>query len=149
MSIALWLHVLGVVVWVGGMFFAHVALRPSVQALEPPVRLPLLAATLRRFFAWVAVAVLAILVTGVWMIVRMGGFAAAGPSVHAMSAVGSVMAAIYGYIVMVPFRAMRTAVAARTWPAAGAAMARIRTLVALNLVLGVVAISVAMLGRSA
>ena len=42
MQIARWLHLLGVVVWVGGMFFAHMALRPSVLALNPPERLPLL-----------------------------------------------------------------------------------------------------------
>ena len=41
MRIALWLHLLATVVWVGGMFFAHVALRPAVAALPPPVRLPL------------------------------------------------------------------------------------------------------------
>ena len=51
MQFARWLHVMGVVVWVGGMFFAHMALRPAVQSLAPPERLPLLAATLSRFIA--------------------------------------------------------------------------------------------------
>ena len=33
-------HILGVTVWVGGMFFAYMALRPaSVELLETPERL--------------------------------------------------------------------------------------------------------------
>lgn len=44
------IHVLAVVLWVGGMAFAHFFLRPSVQALEPPVRLRLLHAVMKRFF---------------------------------------------------------------------------------------------------
>ena len=56
MQVARWLHLLGVVVWVGGMFFAHMALRPALpRRSQPPQRLPLLAATLSRFIAWVAV----------------------------------------------------------------------------------------------
>ena len=38
-SYSIWLlvHLLGVIVWVGGMFFAHMALRPSAaEVLEPP-----------------------------------------------------------------------------------------------------------------
>ncbi len=44
------LHLLAVVAWVGGMFFAHFCLRPAaVEVLEPPARLPLMLAALRRF----------------------------------------------------------------------------------------------------
>ena len=51
LSVLATLHLLGVVVWVGGMFFAHMALRPAAtELLEPPQRLPLLQATLMRFF---------------------------------------------------------------------------------------------------
>ena len=78
MQIARWLHLMGVVVWIGGMFFAHFALRPSAQALPPEVRLPLLAATLARFFGWVAAAVVAILASGVALSEALGGFRATG-----------------------------------------------------------------------
>lgn len=148
MHIARWLHLLGVVIWVGGMFFAHMALRPSVQTLAPPARLPLLSATLTRFVAWVAVAVLAILGSGFWMLATLGGFAAAGIYVHVMTAVGIVMVAIYAYLAAVPLRALRGGVAASDWPRAGAAMQRVRHLVAVNLVLGLVVITVAVLGRA-
>ena len=62
------LHLLGVIVWVGGMFFAHMALRPvATEQLEPPQRLPFLYAVLTRFFRWVWLAVLTILITGYWI----------------------------------------------------------------------------------
>ena len=147
MQIARWLHLLGVVVWVGGMFFAHVALRPSVQALNPPERLPLLAATLTRFIVWTAVAVVAIVGSGAFMIVSYGGFSAVRWPVHAMVAIGVGMVLIYIYLAAVPLQALRSAVAAKDWPRGGAAMGRIRHLVAVNLVLGIVTLTIASLGR--
>ena len=144
MQFARWLHVMGVVVWVGGMFFAHMALRPSVQTLAPPERLPLLAATLSRFMAWVAVAIVAIVASGVAMIAMLDRVPF---NVHAMTAIGLGMMAIYAYIVAVPLRIVRGGVAARDWPRAGPAMQRIRQLVAVNLVLGIVVIAVAYLVR--
>ena len=148
MQIARWLHVLAVVVWVGGMAFAHFALRPSVQeALEGPARVALMAATLRRFFRWVAASIAVIVVSGGAWIAAAGGFAAVGPQVHAMTGIGTLMVVVFAYIWMVPARALASAAAAGAIPAAAAALALIRRLVLLNLVLGVVTISVAMLGK--
>ena len=140
MQFARWLHVMGVVVWVGGMFFAHMALRPAVQSLAPPERLPLLAATLSRFIAWVAVAIVAILASGFAMIAMMDSVRL---HVHAMTAVGLAMMAIYAYLVAVPLRILRAGVAAKDWPRAAPAVQRIRQLVAVNLVLGIVVIAIA------
>jgi uncharacterized membrane protein len=147
MQFARWLHVLGVVVWVGGMFFAHMALRPSVQALEPPARLTLLAATLKRFVTWVGVAVLAILASGFGMVAMLGGFDAVNRWVASMAVAGLVMVAIYLWLVLAPFRALRNAAAASDWPAAGAAMKRVRHLVAVNLGLGILVITFGILAR--
>lgn len=148
MRIALWLHLLATVVWVGGMFFAHVALRPAVAALPPPVRLPLVTATLATFLRWVAGAVVTIVATGFVMIFARGGFAAVGASVHAMTALGLLMASIYGFIVAVPFPRARAAVAASAWADAALALAQVRRLVSVNLVLGLVTITVAILGHN-
>jgi uncharacterized membrane protein len=147
MSLALLVHLLGVVVWVGGMFFAHVALRPSAaELLDPPLRLPLLAATLGRFFVWVVVAVVAILLSGFGLVAGAGGFRAVGPHVHAMTGTGVAMAAIFAYIRLAPFPRLRRAVAAKAWPDAGRAMGTVRLLVAVNLVLGLATIVIAVLG---
>ncbi len=147
MHIALWLHLLGVVVWVGGMFFAHMVLRPAVQSLPPPVRLPLLAGIVARFFAWVALAVVAILASGFGLVAMHGGFSAVGPGVHTMTALGLVMALVFLVIVAGPFRGLRAGVAAGDWPRAGAAMGRVRLLVLVNLVLGLATLTVAVLVR--
>ena len=147
MQIARWLHMMGVVVWIGGMFFAHFAPRPAAQELPPPVRLPLLAATLSRFFAWAGVAVLAILASGVWLSEAMGGFRAIGVSIHVMTAIGLAMALVFAYIVTGPYRRLKAAVADARWEAAAPAMAVIRRLVGLNLALGLATIAIAVLGR--
>jgi len=147
MQLARWLHLLGVVVWVGGMFFAHAALRPAAQALPPPQRLPLLSATLTRFVAWVAAAIVAILGSGVALIVMLGGMTAVGLSVHAMMALGLVMMVIYGYLVASPLRRLRAEVAAGVWERAGAAMGQVRRLVAVNLLLGLLTLTIAVFGR--
>jgi uncharacterized membrane protein len=147
MRIALWLHLLAMVVWVGGMFFAHVALRPALQSLPPPVRLRLIAATLTTFLAWVAAAVAIIIATGFVMIVALGGFGTVGLYVHVMTALGVVMALIYGFIVAVPFPRLRSAVAREAWEVAGANMTMVRRLVAVNLVLGLITLTIAILGH--
>jgi uncharacterized membrane protein len=149
MSIALTLHVLSFTIWVGGMFFAYVALRPAAaSALDPPHRLPLWAATFARFFPWVWTAVIVLPVTGYWMIFRMGGFASVAPYVHIMQLVGIAMIAIFLHIYFAPYRRLRRAVAAADWPAGGKALATIRRLVAVNLVLGLVLIALVALAQS-
>lgn len=148
MRIALWLHLLATVLWVGGMFFAHVALRPAVQQLPAPQRLTLLAATMGTFFRWVGAAVAVILASGFMMIFASGGFAAFGGYVHVMSALGIVMTTIYGYIVAVPYSVLRGAVEAQQWERAGTAVGVVRRLVGLNLILGLATITVAVLGRA-
>ena len=147
MKFAVWLHLLAVVVWVGGMFFAHMALRPAAQALPPPQRLPLLAAALSRFVAWTAAAILLLVASGIAMIVLLGGMRAVGVYVHVMIGLGLVMILIYGHLVASPLKRLRAAVAASDWPGAGAAMTMARRLVGVNLVLGLVTITVAVLGR--
>jgi uncharacterized membrane protein len=160
----LFLHVLGVVVWVGGMFVMHFAVRPSaVELLQPPQRLPLMAATLRRFFGWVTIAVLVVLATGLAMFVGIGmaaGAMAAGKnafveglrlahlSIHLMFAIGLAMMAIYAHIRTTPFRRLQKAVAAQDWAVAAPQLNQIRMLVATNLVLGIAVIAVATLGRA-
>jgi uncharacterized membrane protein len=147
MQFALWLHLLAVVVWVGGMFFAYMALRPAAQALPPPQRLPLLAAALSHFVAWVAAAIVILVASGIAMIVLLGGMRAVGVYVHVMIGLGLLMILIYGHLVASSLKRLRAAVAANDWPSGGAAMTMVRRLVGVNLVLGLVTITVAVLGR--
>ena len=57
------LHVLCIIVWLGGMVFAHFFLRPALAQLEPAVRLRLMHDVLGRFFQAVLVASLLTLVS--------------------------------------------------------------------------------------
>ena len=142
------LHVLGVVVWVGGMFLMHVAVRPAaVQLLQPPQRLPLLASVLERFFRWVVVAIVAVLASGLGMILEGGGFRNAHLSVHLMFAIGLAMMAVFLHIRFAPFRRLQAAVAASDWPLAARRMDQVRQLVTVNLALGILTIGVATIGR--
>jgi uncharacterized membrane protein len=143
------LHVLGVVVWVGGMFLMHVAVRPAaVQLLQPPQRLPLIALVLDRFFFWVGVAIVAVLASGVGMILEGGGFRNAHLSVHLMFAIGLAMMAIFLHIRFASFKRLQAAVVASDWPLAARRLDQVRQLVTTNLVLGIVTIAVATIGRA-
>jgi uncharacterized membrane protein len=148
MDFARFLHVLGAVVWVGGMFFAYMALRPAAAALlQPPERLKVWRETFRRFFFWVWISVAAILASGLWMIGLLGGFGTAGLHVHLMFALGLVMMGIFAHVYFAPDRRLVRCVEQDDWKAAGAALGQIRKLVAVNLALGIVTVAVGTAGR--
>lgn len=143
------LHLLAVMVWVGGMFFAHFFLRPAVQGLQPPERVKLMHSVLQRFFAVVMVLVVVILASGVGMIGSIHAMAgAAGGKFNmpatwiVMSILGLVMMAVFGHIRFALFKRLERAVEAKDWPAGGKALESIRKWVALNLALGLVIIIV-------
>jgi uncharacterized membrane protein len=143
------LHLLAAALWVGGMATMHFAVRPAaVQTLEPPLRLRLMTAALGRFFAWVSVAVVLLLLSGLVMLAASGGFAAAHWSVHAMSGVGLAMTLVYVHIRALVYPRLRQAVAANDWPLAAAQLNAIRQRVALNLGLGTLVFVLAVLGRA-
>jgi uncharacterized membrane protein len=138
------LHLLGLILWVGGMMFAHFFLRPALGALPPPQRLALMHEVLRRFFGAVTVALVLILASGLWMIhgvasaiVQAGGRFEWPLDWLLMTAVGVLMMAIFGHIRWVLFRRFGGAVKAAAWAEAGAVLASIRQWVAVNLGLGV------------
>ena len=145
MAVALFLHVVSDVIWIGGMFLAYMAVRPAVvEVLEPPLRLKLWAGIFRRFFPWVWGSVVLLLGTG---FVMLGMLARVPHYVIAMTVIGIVMSVIFVYIYFVPFGELKRAVGAEDWKSGGAALGTIRMLVGTNLVLGLINIGVAMLGR--
>lgn len=145
-------HVLSIVVWVGGMVFAHFFLRPATQSLEPPQRVRLMHDVLKRFLAAVSVAIALVLASGLWMIARMAAQAAQSDGKFAMpldwtimATLGLVMMAIFGHIRLALFRRLQRAVAASDWPAGGQALGSIRTWVGVNLALGILTIAATLL----
>ena len=145
--ILLFLHLASVAVWVGGMFFAYVCLRPTaVELFEPPQRLRLWRGVFARFFVWVWWAVLLLPASGLIMLAQHG-FANAPIAWHLMLTSGLVMIAIYVYVATGPYGLLERAVDAEDWKAGGAALNRIRRLVGTNLILGFVTIGFATLGH--
>lgn len=149
MSLSVPLHVLAVVIWVGGMFFAYMALRPvAASQLEPPARLSLWVGVFGRFFPWVWGCVLTILASGLWMIFQVfGGFAGSALYIHAMFGMGVVMMLIFMHVFFAPYGRLKRAVASEDWPAGGKALAQIRVLVGINTVIGLLTIAIASAGR--
>ncbi len=148
MTISLLLHLLGAVIWVGGMFFAYMALRlAAMKTLEPPHRLALWQATFHYFFPWVWLSILALLGSGYYMIVLLGGFKAIGLYVHIMHGLALLMVAVFIYIFFLPYARLTNAVHAKQWPEGGKALARIRAMIAMNLSLGLIIICVVIIGK--
>lgn len=148
-SLALMLHVFGVVIWVGGMFFAYMALRPAAtNTLEPPQRLSLWAATFGNFFPWVWISIIGILLSGYFIIGQIGGFSKTMLYIHVMHGLGLLMMLLFFHVFFAPYKRLKNAVAAKDWAAGGKALAQIRWLVAANLTLGLITIIIATAGRS-
>lgn len=149
MSIAIAIHLLAAVIWVGGMFFAYVCLRPvAATLLDPPQRLPLWVHVFGKFFPYVWLSVLALPITGFWMLFSMFKSMANAPlSVHLMTGLGIVMFLIFMHVYFAPFRRLKQAVADQNWPEGGKKLAQIRMLVAINLSLGIIVVLIASAGR--
>ena len=144
------LHLLAIILWIGGMAFVLFFLRPALGSLQPPARVTLMHDVLRRFFGAVSASIIIVLVSGLWM---MGEFASAGSasgvrmpmSWMVMATLGLLMMAIYGHIRFVLYKRLQRALASSAWADGGAALGSIRIWVLANLFLGLVIIVVLML----
>ncbi|NDP39008.1 MAG: hypothetical protein GZ093_09735 [Rhodoferax sp.] len=149
------IHLLSIIVWVGGMVFAHFFLRPALTQLDAPQRIRLMHHVLGRFFNAVLVAAALTLGSGIWMIGRTARqMAQSGVKFNmplewmVMATLGLLMMAIFGHIRFGLYARLSRAVTAGDWPAGGAALASIRTWVMVNLVIGVVIVLVTLIGLS-
>ena len=146
-------HLLSIIVWIGGMVFAMYFLRPAVASLEAPQRVRLMHEVLGRFFNAVLWAAGLTLASGLWMIgrvakaaVQSGGNFAMPLEWTVMAALGIVMIGIFGHIRFALYKRLSRAVTAAAWPAGGAALESIRTWVTVNLVIGVAIVVITLLG---
>lgn len=147
MNFAPLLHVLSIVVWVGGMFFAYMALRPvAASVLEPPLRLTLWAGVFGKFFPWVWTSVALILLTGLYMLMKLSG-ASIPHYALAMLVLGVVMMLLFAHVFFAPYKKLKRAVSEQNWKAGGAALAQIRMLIGINLSIGLLTIAVVFVGR--
>jgi uncharacterized membrane protein len=147
MGLSVALHALAAVVWVGGMFFAYVLLRPSLGELAAGDRLALWRRVLGRFFPWVLGCIAVLLLTGYYMLFAMGGFAGVGVHVHVMHVTGWIMFLLFFHMYFAPWRRFRKAVTGGVLDEAGRQLATIRMVVAINLALGLLTVAIGASGR--
>jgi uncharacterized membrane protein len=145
---ALVLHALSAVVWVGGMFFAHQVLRPAAAPLDPGPRFLLWSRVLGRFFAWVIAAIVLLLASGYAMVFAVfGGFGKVGLHVNLMQGLGILMMLLFFHLYFAPWRRFRQAVGREDWAEGGRRLGQIRTIVTINLVLGLIVVAIGSSGR--
>lgn len=146
-QVLLFVHLAGVIIWVGGMFFAYFCLRPAAATLlDPPKRLPLWTATFARFLPIAAVAVVLILGSGLVMMLQVG-MAFAPTGWHVMFGLGLIMAGVFVYVQVRLFPRLRRHSESANWPEAAKALNAIRQMVAVNLVLSVCTVAAVAFAR--
>jgi uncharacterized membrane protein len=141
------LHILATVVWVGGMFFAHMSLRPAAnELLEPNSRLPLWLLVFQRFFFWVWVSIVSLLISGGLLLVLKGGFAQLPIHVHIMVGTGLFMVFLFCVLYFIHYPRFQRSVDKIAYEQAGRSLATIRLIMFSNLLLGLFTIVIAMAG---
>lgn len=146
-------HLLSLILWIGGMVFVQWFLRPALLHLTGEQRLILMHDVLTRFFRGVLAASLLVLVTGYWMLgrvarvtVQSGGDFVMPVSWWIMAVVGTLMVAIFMHIRFALFKRLNDAVKFAVWDKAAQSLGKIRLWVSVNLGLGILLIIIVMLG---
>ncbi len=138
------LHLIAGVVWLGGMTFMLVALRPAVVAhMEPQPRARLMATIWGRFFPVVLGAIVVLFTTGsnlyttAFRAMKAATGAGSVPLGWNLMLVGGLaMMLIFGHIFFAGFRKFKRALAQEEWAVVGASAAQIHRLMVVNFVLG-------------
>ncbi len=140
---------LSVIVWVGGMFFAWMVLRPAVaEKLVGADRLKLWEQVFEIFFIWVWIAIILLLGTGYHIIFAVfGGMKAIGLYIHIMQGLGLVMMLIFAYLYFKPYKYFKYCIEHKNFQGAAVQLVVIRKLVGTNLLIGLVTVVVATMGR--
>lgn len=146
LAIPLALHQVAAIIWIGGMFFAHFALRPTIKrSLEPPERIQVALGVFRRFFPWVWVCIATLWISGIW--VSVAKYPSGPPmSVHVMMGTSLLMTLVFVFLYVLPFRRMKIAVDYENWRWASAKFSAIRRLMAFNMVIGFLTVIIAVSG---
>ena len=146
------LHLLAIIVWLGGMCFSYFFLRPAVAQLEAPVRVRLMHAVLGRFFKAPFWASLLVLGSGGWMlgrvakqVVQSGGVFQMPLAWTVMAVLGSLMVAIFMHIKFSLYKKLSRSVGAEDWTAGGLALVQIRNWLGFNLSLGTLVVIITLL----
>ena len=121
---------------------------PDPAALDPGPRLLLWSRVLGRFFSWVIAAIVLLLASGYALVFGVfGGFGKVGVYVNLMQGIGILMMLLFFHLYFAPWRRFRLAVGREDWAEGGRQLAQIRTIVMVNLVLGLIVVAIGSSGR--
>jgi uncharacterized membrane protein len=140
MSVALPIHIVATVVWLGGLFLLSAVLQPSIRHFDSKLVLSVWSQTLGRFLAWGSVSLIVIVATGIALVnLRFGGFSGM-PTAHRWNMVLGIPAiALYAYLCFVPWQRYRRAMSRGDSKAAETSVRAIRRIMAVVLALGLAA----------
>lgn len=138
MSLIQALHGIAATAWIGGIFFAFMALRPAAnKTLEPKERLQLWQSAFSHFFPWVWLFIFVLLITGYLdLYLRFGGFTNKAAYLAIMHITGLIMIAFFVYLYFVLYRNLSKAILSDNLSAAANSMSKMRPVMAINLSLG-------------
>ncbi len=131
------LHLLCAVLWVGGMFFAYVILRPSMAAIEAPQRMLLHTRVFKKFFLVIWHAMPAIIISGIAMLGLHWDMATVPWQINVMMGLGLLMAAVFLVIFFGPYRQFRRTTDRNRM---ASSLDNIRKLIGVNLILGLITV---------
>jgi uncharacterized membrane protein len=145
--VAITAHVLAVIVWIGGMFFGLVALRPALRDMDTLAAARFWCTVLSRFLPWVWAAIVVLLASGFYMVFNgFGGFSALPWFVQFMMGIGIFMMMLTGHLSFSAFKKLKRAVAANDAALAAKPLRQIRIIMDVNLILGLAIVIVIMSG---
>lgn len=147
-AVSIVLHILAVILWIGGMFFAHFVLRPVVnQLLEPTSRLTFFSAIFAKFFFYVWLSLIFLWLSGGTIIIIQGGMSQVAPYVHIMLAIATIMTFLFMYLFFMPYTALKHALEAQDIAEGVKKLTTIRRIVLTNLSLGIITTIIGMMGK--
>lgn len=148
-AIALAVHVVAASLWVGGIFFSYVILQPAVsQALDPPARVKLWAATFEQYYRWALYAAVLLLISGYFLAYSLyGDYLAGGWRIWLMQALGILLMLNTLHARFAPFRRLQKTVINKDWARGAVYLTQLRKQLLGNLVLGLAIVIIASGGR--
>lgn len=145
-------HLLSVIVWVGGLAFSHFFLRPALGELDPPVKVRLMLGVLSRFLNTALVLSTLTVLSGGALMGRLAKHTlkAGAPNmpweITLMAVLGVVMWLALGHVRFVLYRRLQRAVQGLDWSVANATLGNIRQWVFFNLCLGLIIVASVVIG---
>ena len=141
-SLVLALHLISIIMWIGGGAYAAVVLRPSLSLLDQTQRNSVHLQTMARFFKGLTHAIPTTLITGWLLVLHEGGFANAPWTTNVMQLLGLIMAALFVRMYMGTYQKLRRAIRPQ-----GSGFDSVRKQVLVIVALGIITVLAACLGH--